>query len=183
MHFRLGLLRVWTLGFCFQLCRNDTEPTMKSTIDPSIRFETVPGEPFNGRVYGLATSFAFWTILSFQPTWCCCLRGGFHCYIFLGIWKLIEVYWMVHSEPQSMSFIETSNLDGETNLKIRQGVPATAKLLETKDLFAFSGTLECEPPNRHLYEFNGVLKEHGHGWVRFVYLMQSIEALWRQYVK
>ncbi|XP_037051247.1 probable phospholipid-transporting ATPase IA isoform X4 [Bradysia coprophila] len=65
------------------------------------------------------------------------------------------------SEPQSMSFIETSNLDGETNLKIRQGVPATAKFLETKDLVNFNGTLECEPPNRHLYEFNGVLKEHG----------------------
>lgn len=65
------------------------------------------------------------------------------------------------SEPQSMSFIETSNLDGETNLKIRQGVPATAKFLETKDLISFNGTLECEPPNRHLYEFNGVLKEHG----------------------
>lgn len=65
------------------------------------------------------------------------------------------------SEPQSMSFIETSNLDGETNLKIRQGVPATAKFLETRDLVNFNGTLECEPPNRHLYEFNGVLKEQG----------------------
>ncbi|KAJ6647684.1 Phospholipid-transporting ATPase IA [Pseudolycoriella hygida] len=65
------------------------------------------------------------------------------------------------SEPNSMSFIETSNLDGETNLKIRQGVPATAKFLETKDLVNFNGTLECEPPNRHLYEFNGVLKEQG----------------------
>lgn len=65
------------------------------------------------------------------------------------------------SEPQGISFIETSNLDGETNLKIRQGVPATAKILETKDFIQFSGTLESEPPNRHLYEFNGVLKEAG----------------------
>lgn len=65
------------------------------------------------------------------------------------------------SEPQSMSFIETSNLDGETNLKVRQAVPATARLLETRDLSNFSGTVECEPPNRHLYEFNGVLKERG----------------------
>lgn len=65
------------------------------------------------------------------------------------------------SEPQSMSFIETANLDGETNLKIRQAVPATARLLETRDLQSFNGTLECEPPNRHLYEFNGVLKERG----------------------
>ncbi|XP_062717099.1 probable phospholipid-transporting ATPase IA isoform X5 [Aedes albopictus] len=65
------------------------------------------------------------------------------------------------SEPQGISFIETSNLDGETNLKIRQGVSATAKILETKDFIQFSGTLESEPPNRHLYEFNGVLKESG----------------------
>ncbi|XP_063696555.1 phospholipid-transporting ATPase IA isoform X8 [Culicoides brevitarsis] len=65
------------------------------------------------------------------------------------------------SEPQGISFIETANLDGETNLKIRQGVPATAKILDTKDLAQFFGTLECEPPNRHLYEFNGVLKEDG----------------------
>lgn len=65
------------------------------------------------------------------------------------------------SEPNSMSFIETSNLDGETNLKIRQAVPATARLLETRDLLNFNGVIECEPPNRHLYEFNGVLKERG----------------------
>lgn len=65
------------------------------------------------------------------------------------------------SEPQAISFLETANLDGETNLKIRQGVQATARLLEIKDLVQFRGTLECEPPNRHLYEFNGVLKEDG----------------------
>ncbi|XP_055915903.1 probable phospholipid-transporting ATPase IA isoform X3 [Eupeodes corollae] len=63
------------------------------------------------------------------------------------------------SEPQGMSFIETANLDGETNLKIRQGVSSTAKLLETKDLLYFHGVIECELPNRHLYEFNGVLKD------------------------
>lgn len=65
------------------------------------------------------------------------------------------------SEPQGMCFIETANLDGETNLKIRQGVPSTAKLLETKDVLQLLGEVECELPNRHLYEFNGVLKERG----------------------
>lgn len=62
------------------------------------------------------------------------------------------------SEPQGMSFIETANLDGETNLKIRQGLSSTAKLLETKDLIFLSGIIECELPNRLLYEFNGVFK-------------------------
>ncbi|XP_054269311.1 probable phospholipid-transporting ATPase IA isoform X3 [Macrosteles quadrilineatus] len=63
------------------------------------------------------------------------------------------------SEPQAMCYIETMNLDGETNLKIRQGLPETAKLLETKDLELFRGRVECELPNRHLYDFSGNLKE------------------------
>lgn len=46
-------------------------------------------------------------------------------------------------------------------MKIRQGVPITARILEIKDLMLLNGTLECEPPNRHLYEFNGVLKLRG----------------------
>lgn len=58
-----------------------------------------------------------------------------------------------------MSFIETANLDGETNLKIRQALPSTAKLMTVSELSLLAGTIECEPPNKHLYEFNGVLKE------------------------
>ncbi|KAJ8950664.1 hypothetical protein NQ314_007794 [Rhamnusium bicolor] len=63
------------------------------------------------------------------------------------------------SEPQGMGFIETANLDGETNLKIRQALQSTAKLTTVHDLKQLSGTIECEPPNKHLYEFTGVLKE------------------------
>jgi phospholipid-transporting ATPase len=63
------------------------------------------------------------------------------------------------SEPKGISFIETSNLDGETNLKIRQGLPDTSKIVEVKDLVQLQGTIESEPPNRHLYEFNGNFKE------------------------
>ncbi|KAK2584751.1 hypothetical protein KPH14_007079 [Odynerus spinipes] len=63
------------------------------------------------------------------------------------------------SEPQSMSFIETANLDGETNLKIRQAHPDTATLLDTAELMNFRANIQCESPNRHLYEFHGVLRE------------------------
>lgn len=62
------------------------------------------------------------------------------------------------SEPQAICFIETSNLDGETNLKVRQGLSGTANLLDTKDLTSLSGSIQCEPPNRLLYEFSGVLR-------------------------
>ncbi|KAF5302279.1 hypothetical protein FQA39_LY10318 [Lamprigera yunnana] len=63
------------------------------------------------------------------------------------------------SEPQGMSFIETANLDGETNLKVRRSLPCTSTLTTKEQLNSLSGTAECEPPNRHLYEFTGVLKE------------------------
>lgn len=65
------------------------------------------------------------------------------------------------SEPQGMSFIETANLDGETNLKIRQGLLSTSWIKSVNDLNEISGTVECEQPNKHLYEFNGVLKPQG----------------------
>ncbi|XP_034247125.1 probable phospholipid-transporting ATPase IA isoform X7 [Thrips palmi] len=68
---------------------------------------------------------------------------------------------LASSEPQAMCYIETSNLDGETNLKVRQGLAETANLLKTDDLSQFRATLECDLPNRHLYEFSGVLKESG----------------------
>ena len=59
------------------------------------------------------------------------------------------------SEPQGLCYVETSNLDGETNLKVRQARPETAALLETKDLGGLTGNVDCELPNRHLYEFAG----------------------------
>uniref|UniRef100_A0A3Q3FTF0 Phospholipid-transporting ATPase n=1 Tax=Labrus bergylta TaxID=56723 RepID=A0A3Q3FTF0_9LABR len=62
------------------------------------------------------------------------------------------------SEPQAMCYTETSNLDGETNLKIRQGLSLTAGAQTLEDLVALSGRLECEGPNRHLYDFTGTLR-------------------------
>lgn len=65
------------------------------------------------------------------------------------------------SEPQGMCYIETANLDGETNLKIRQGLPQTAKLLTHQELLEMSGLVECDLPNRHVYDFVGNLKLPG----------------------
>ncbi|XP_025087156.1 LOW QUALITY PROTEIN: probable phospholipid-transporting ATPase IA [Pomacea canaliculata] len=59
------------------------------------------------------------------------------------------------SEPQAMCYIETANLDGETNLKLRQGVPVTSDLVTGDKLTAVRGKVECELPNRYLYEFVG----------------------------
>uniref|UniRef100_A0A670J5J9 Phospholipid-transporting ATPase n=1 Tax=Podarcis muralis TaxID=64176 RepID=A0A670J5J9_PODMU len=69
------------------------------------------------------------------------------------------------SEPQAMCYIETSNLDGETNLKIRQGLPLTSDIKDIDSLMRLSGRIECESPNRHLYDFVGNIRLDEHGTV------------------
>uniref|UniRef100_A0A8B9RG41 Phospholipid-transporting ATPase n=1 Tax=Astyanax mexicanus TaxID=7994 RepID=A0A8B9RG41_ASTMX len=69
------------------------------------------------------------------------------------------------SEPQGMCYIETSNLDGETNLKIRQGLQITSEIKDIDSLMRLSGRMECESPNRHLYEFVGNIRMDGHSTV------------------
>lgn len=73
-----------------------------------------------------------------------------------------DLFIITTSEPQAMCYIETSNLDGETNLKIRQGLPLTAGMQSTADLMKITGNLECDVPNRHLYDFTGNLRIGDH---------------------
>ncbi|KAI8613701.1 hypothetical protein BC830DRAFT_1170031 [Chytriomyces sp. MP71] len=61
------------------------------------------------------------------------------------------------SEPDALCYIETSNLDGETNLKIRQGLPETAHLLDPEAVSILSGTIKSEHPNNSLYTYEGTL--------------------------
>jgi phospholipid-transporting ATPase len=61
------------------------------------------------------------------------------------------------SEPYGMAYIETSSLDGETNLKIRQAHPATSDLIDVDVLRTFTAQIDCELPNKHINEFYGKL--------------------------
>uniref|UniRef100_A0A8C6UFJ9 Phospholipid-transporting ATPase n=1 Tax=Neogobius melanostomus TaxID=47308 RepID=A0A8C6UFJ9_9GOBI len=49
-----------------------------------------------------------------------------------------------NSEPQGMCYIETSNLDGETNLKIRQGLQVTSEIKDIGSLIRLSGRMELD---------------------------------------
>ncbi|KAJ3155433.1 hypothetical protein HDU86_004337 [Geranomyces michiganensis] len=71
-----------------------------------------------------------------------------------------DVVILATSEPDALCYVETKNLDGETNLKIRQGVQATSAVLapDHLDLIrAFKCVVECEKPNNSLYTFTGTL--------------------------
>ncbi|GAA5906353.1 hypothetical protein JCM8208_003527 [Rhodotorula glutinis] len=61
------------------------------------------------------------------------------------------------SEPEGLCYIETSNLDGETNLKIKQAHTSTATLDSPLALSQLAGQLRSEQPNNSLYTFEATL--------------------------
>ncbi|KAJ3046996.1 hypothetical protein HK097_000331, partial [Rhizophlyctis rosea] len=65
------------------------------------------------------------------------------------------------SEPDALCYIETSNLDGETNLKIRQGRQETKDILTPEAVAGLEGTIKSEQPNNSLYTYEGTLSFGG----------------------
>jgi magnesium-transporting ATPase (P-type) len=59
------------------------------------------------------------------------------------------------SNSQGICYVETKNLDGETNLKIRQAPKQTAQMTNSDQLEKLSAVLQVEPPSTKLYTFNG----------------------------
>ncbi|XP_036385821.1 phospholipid-transporting ATPase ID [Megalops cyprinoides] len=66
------------------------------------------------------------------------------------------------SEPLNLIYIETAELDGETNLKVKQALTVTGEMGDNIDrLAAFNGEVHCEPPNNRLDKFTGTLTFRG----------------------
>ncbi|XP_051999807.1 phospholipid-transporting ATPase ID isoform X2 [Xyrauchen texanus] len=61
------------------------------------------------------------------------------------------------SEPHGLCYIETAELDGETNMKVRQSLSVTSELGDPNNLAQFNGEVVCEPPNNKLDRFCGTL--------------------------
>ncbi|RYY32880.1 hypothetical protein EON62_04845, partial [archaeon] len=60
------------------------------------------------------------------------------------------------SEPRAACYVETSNIDGETNLKLREGVGPISYLISSDaEAARLRGTMEYEPPNDRIHTFTG----------------------------
>ncbi|KAJ1821527.1 phospholipid transporting ATPase [Coemansia sp. RSA 2671] len=69
-----------------------------------------------------------------------------------------DVLLLSTSEDDGSCFVETKNLDGETNLKAKAALASTAHLVSPPRLAQFTCTVDAEPPNTQLYSFKGSLQ-------------------------
>ncbi|AMD21208.1 HEL072Wp [Eremothecium sinecaudum] len=72
-----------------------------------------------------------------------------------------DIVMLSSSEPEGLCYIETANLDGETNLKIKQARPETSKILDVSDISSLRGTIRSEQPNSSLYTYEGTMTLNG----------------------
>ncbi|KFA63415.1 hypothetical protein S40285_06581 [Stachybotrys chlorohalonatus IBT 40285] len=68
-----------------------------------------------------------------------------------------DLVLLASSEPEGLCYIETANLDGETNLKIKQALPETSTLVSPTDLSRLGGRIKSEQPNSSLYTYEATL--------------------------
>ncbi|XP_022775523.1 probable phospholipid-transporting ATPase 8 [Durio zibethinus] len=65
------------------------------------------------------------------------------------------------SSEDGICYVETMNLDGETNLKLKHALGVTSSLRDEETLQEFRAVIKCEDPNEHLFSFIGTLYYKG----------------------
>lgn len=70
-----------------------------------------------------------------------------------------DILLLSSSNPNSLCYVETAELDGETNLKFKMSLKVTdERLQEVRQLAQFDGTIICEEPNNRLDKFTGTMR-------------------------
>lgn len=67
-----------------------------------------------------------------------------------------DVVVLSTSDPDGACYVETKNLDGETNLKVRQALHSGRRIKHARDCEQAGFVIESEPPHANLYNYSGV---------------------------
>ena len=72
-----------------------------------------------------------------------------------------DILLLSSSYGDGVCYVETMNLDGETNLKLKHALEVTTHLHDEKSIQKFRAMVKCEDPNENLYSFIGTLYYEG----------------------
>lgn len=75
-----------------------------------------------------------------------------------------DMIFISGSNENGVGFINTANLDGETNLKERLAMDSTRKIIDPEDLLSMSGKLSYDPPNMSLVNWHCSMNVNNHPW-------------------
>ncbi|MED6181078.1 Alanine--tRNA ligase [Stylosanthes scabra] len=70
-----------------------------------------------------------------------------------------DIVLLSTSDPTGVAYVQTINLDGESNLKTRYAKQETQAKVPEKERFI--GLIKCEKPNRNIYGFQGNMEVDG----------------------
>lgn len=59
------------------------------------------------------------------------------------------------SEAEAVCYVETKNLDGETNLKVHRGIREFEHISKPEQCAEIKCSIDTEPPSAHMYNFTG----------------------------
>ncbi|KAI9933804.1 hypothetical protein MW887_004876 [Aspergillus wentii] len=69
-----------------------------------------------------------------------------------------DVVVLSTSDPDGACYVETKNLDGETNLKVRQALNCGRQVRHARDCEKSEFLIDSEAPHPNLYAYNGALR-------------------------
>ncbi|XP_061369494.1 phospholipid-transporting ATPase 1-like isoform X2 [Gastrolobium bilobum] len=97
----------------------------------------------------------------FQPKRWMKLQAGDVVKIFADEMIPADMVLLGTSDPSGLAYIQTMNLDGESNLKTRYAKQETASSVSS-EACDVSGVIRCEQPNRNVYEFTANVEFNGY---------------------
>ena len=69
-----------------------------------------------------------------------------------------DIIILATSDPDGACYVETKNLDGETNLKVRSALRCGRTLKHARDCERAQFIVDSEPPQPNLYKYNGAVR-------------------------